>query len=471
MADLAGINGSAVQYALATDLTATTNYTGAVVGSFSGSLTGLGHTISGLSIQSSANSVGLIGTIYGTVRDIGLVGGSVSGGTGIYVGGLVGNNSGTISNAYATGAVSGGSYVGGLVGYNGLYSGGIINTVWASGAVSGTGQDVGGLVGFNSNGSIANAYATGAVSGVDSVGGLVGQQAGGSIANAYATGAVSGSGNDVGGLVGQQADGPISNVYATGAVKGAKYVGGLVGYQPHGTISNAYATGAVSGGSYVGGLLGLNNGTISKAYATGAVSGGSNVGGLVGYNTGGITNGYWDTDTSSITDTTRGVGNVSSAPGVTGLTTAQFQDITNPGGLNLGSAFVGGAAGGQDGIYPYLKSFFPNGVQAVSGFAYKDAGVTPLASGGAGAVSVSVVGNGSSFGSATTGNNGYYYVFGPAGSIRQRPEPACLYDGERDDRRHQCGGNCHSDRRRQPAERRHLGQCHALGRAYFGDEL
>ena len=160
-------------------------------------------------------------------------------------------------------------------------------------------------------------------------------------------------------------------------MSGGTYVGGLVGYNG-GPISNVYATGAVSGNDQVGGLVGHNDsGIISNAYATGAVSGGSNVGGLVGYNGSVIciTNGYWDTDTSSITDTTRGVGNVSSAPGVTGLTTAQFQDITNPGGLNLGSAFAGGAAGGTGGIYPYLKSFFPNGVQAVSGFAYTDAGV------------------------------------------------------------------------------------------------
>ena len=69
------------------------------------------------------------------------------------------------------------------------------------------------------------------------------------------------------------------------------------------------------------------------------------------------------------------------------------------------------------GLYPYLTTFFPNGVQAVSGFAYKDAGVTPLASGLSGAATVSADANGATLGSATTGANGYYYIFAPAGSM------------------------------------------------------
>ena len=196
MAQLQGIDGSFSQYALATDLTATTSY-GSVVGSFFGSFTGLGHTISDLT-----TGAGLFGYLRGTIRDIGLVGGSASGGNN--VGSLVGYNfTGTISNAYATGTVSGGNFVGGLVGWS-------------------------------QNGTIANVYATGAVSGAGSVGGLVGQSQYDTIDSAYATGAVSGASGSAG-------------------------VGGLVGFNVS-TISNAYATGAVSGGSYVGGLLGLNNG-------------------------------------------------------------------------------------------------------------------------------------------------------------------------------------------------------------------
>ena len=52
----------------------------------------------------------------------------------IYAGGIAGLSLGSISQAYATGPVSGGSNVGGLVGY----SGGSITQSYATGAVSGT---------------------------------------------------------------------------------------------------------------------------------------------------------------------------------------------------------------------------------------------------------------------------------------------------------------------------------------------
>ncbi|MGV0908444.1 beta strand repeat-containing protein, partial [Martelella sp. FOR1707] len=128
-------------------------------------------------------------------------------------------------------------------------------------------------------------------------------------------------GGDVGGLVGFNNDGKISNAYATGSVSGGGDVGGLVGFNNDGTISNAYATASVSGDRYVGGLVGYNDsGTISNAYASGSVSGDSYVGGLVGFNDSDtITASYFDTDK---TNQSNGVGG-GSAAGVTGLTTAE----------------------------------------------------------------------------------------------------------------------------------------------------
>ncbi|WP_053063312.1 GLUG motif-containing protein, partial [Variovorax paradoxus] len=273
--DSTGLSGN---YALAQDLDAGgTTYTSALVSStsfvFGGRFAGLGHTISNLTINAgSANNVGLIAQNFGTLRDLGLVGGSVSGGD--RVGSLVGFNgsSGSISNAYATGSVSGDDYVGGLAGYNGI--GGSISNAYAAGSVSGTGDFVGGLVSVN-YGTISDAHATGSVAGTSSwVGGLVGVNAGsGSISNAYATGSVS-------------------------AAAGG-YVGGLVGLNDGGTISGAYATGNVlATGGFVGGLVGYNSGSINNAYATGSVSGGANVGGLVGLNDGSISNAYWDSSTT-----------------------------------------------------------------------------------------------------------------------------------------------------------------------------
>jgi hypothetical protein len=91
------------------------------------------------------------------------------------------------------------------------------------------GSDVGGLVGKNT-GNISNVYITGTVIDVNTTaGGLVGQNSGGNIGNSYAAVSVSGGGG-LGGLVGKNT-GSISNSFATGSVSGsAGFVGGLVGF-------------------------------------------------------------------------------------------------------------------------------------------------------------------------------------------------------------------------------------------------
>ncbi len=100
-----------------------------------------------------------------------------------YAGGLVGQENGTITQSYAGGSVSGQQFVGGLVGLNNASA--TISDAYASGAVTGTGPgtNVGGLVGYNF-GTITRTYATGAVTGSSAVGGLVGYNDG-SIANSF----------------------------------------------------------------------------------------------------------------------------------------------------------------------------------------------------------------------------------------------------------------------------------------------
>ena len=238
------------------------------------------HTISNLYIDrtgmlNNPGAVGLFGAVgeSGVVREIGLVDVDV---TGVgYAGGLVGDNSGTISASYATGAVAGRYQVGGLAGRN---VGGTISGSHATGAVTGTGSSdyVGGLVGDNqSGGTISDSYATGAVTGSDRVGGLAGSNgrlAGnnyGTISGSHATGAVAG-GYQVGGLVGSNVGGTISGSHATGAVTGRRNnVGGLVGSMRAGTISDSYATGSVTGSHlYVGGLAGSNGRLAGNNYGT-----------------------------------------------------------------------------------------------------------------------------------------------------------------------------------------------------------
>lgn len=333
---------------------------------FSGTFDGLGHTITGLTINRPGDGyIGLFGYSTGTIRNVGLVGGSITG-SGI-VGGLVGWNAGSITGCYNTGAVaatSATSVVGGLVGWNF----GSITGSRSTGAVTGT-NDVGGLVGQNdTSGSITSSYSTGAVNGASYVGGLAGLNLGGSITGSYSTGAVTGSGTDVGGLAGYN-NGSITTSYSTGSVAGSinssflpRGVGGLVGTNDmSGSITNSYSTGAVTAsisgtkGGGTGGLVGYNKGSITNSYstgsATGTVSGTGGVGGLVGYNdNGSVTGSYWNTTNNSGLSgigygTTTGT-NVQA----TGLTDAQMKQAANFAGWNFTTVW-----GMQEGTtLPYL---------------------------------------------------------------------------------------------------------------------
>ena len=215
----------------------------------------------------------------------------------IDLGGLVGWNyvNGTIDDSYAIVVIEGSRFVGGLVGDN---AGKVINS-HAKGEVSGSWQDVGGLVGRNRRGIIRNSYATGDVMGMpDDLGGLVGENFYGEISNSYATGDVMGKPDDLGGLVGENFYGEISNSYATGDAISTNtnyIVGGLVGRNTSGMIVNTYAIANVTGGTdgevtgtaAAGGLVAyLLGGTIKNSYAIGNVTGSGNgaVGALVGLN-------------------------------------------------------------------------------------------------------------------------------------------------------------------------------------------
>ncbi|NMG68125.1 hypothetical protein GPA19_24655, partial [Azoarcus indigens] len=192
MAALTAINSTGLsgRYALAKNLDAAgTTYSSALIGassnSFTGTLAGLGHTISNLSINSVHNDTGLISKLgqYGRVRDIGLVDVNITAGS--YSGALVGSaDRARVDNVFVTGSVSG-------------YYAGII----------------GGIVGYSYMTPITNAYFIGQVSGSIRVGGIVGTNYG-TVANAYAVAQVSGTGAGVGPLMGY--GDPLSNsFYAT----------------------------------------------------------------------------------------------------------------------------------------------------------------------------------------------------------------------------------------------------------------
>ena len=174
----------------------------AIIGSFTGVFTGNGHTISHLTIKGGTYYLGLLGELEpgAEVKDLGVVDVNIDG-SGSCVGGLVGQNVGTLTRCYSTGTVSGRERIGGLVGQNtALLWPGLVRDCYSSGKVSGD-ASVGGLVGWNGEpGIISDCYSTSTVTGNNSVGGLMGMN-GGHIIHCYATGVVSGSG-DIGGVVG-----------------------------------------------------------------------------------------------------------------------------------------------------------------------------------------------------------------------------------------------------------------------------
>ena len=299
---------------------------------FSARFDGNAHTISNLYINRSSNGVGLFGVtvMSGSIMRVGVIDVDITGAS--YVGGLVGQNWGTITASYSTGSIKGAGgflakndYIGGLAGSNGL--------VTPRGSTTSLG------------GTIVDCYSTASVEGNNLIGGLVGHNYG-RVVTSYATGSVKG-GDEIGGLIGATNDiGILNNI--------------LLEFDPsrNGRIISSYAAGSVEGDSNIGGLVGEVNAdpgvglvgnvdaisSIETSYATGSVQGNENVGGLIGKLAPGrflvgtvvkIEASYWDYLT---TGQRSGIGLVDDAsPGgvslVEGKTTEELQSPTGYSGI------------------------------------------------------------------------------------------------------------------------------------------
>ncbi|MCF2593649.1 hypothetical protein I6E11_07545 [Bacteroides caecigallinarum] len=150
----------------------------------------------------------------------------------------------------------------GLVGYLGV--GGTIQNLGVKASYIKGGNRVGGLCGQNS-GTVTNCYNTGNVAGTKYVGGVCGENYSGTVTNCYNTGSVTGTENYVGGVCGQNDSGTVTNCYNTGSVTGSNYIGGVCG-QITGIMANCYNTGSVTGSNHIGGVCGLNRGTVTNCY-------------------------------------------------------------------------------------------------------------------------------------------------------------------------------------------------------------
>jgi hypothetical protein len=115
--------------------------------------------------------------------------------------------------------------------------------------------------------------------------GLFGQLGNGAIISELGLDAIDVEGTDdcLGGLVGENSGGIIADCYTSGNINGNREVGGLVGCNSKGTVAYCYSTGKVLGESRIGGLVGRNDSEITNCYAANRVLGNEQVGGLVGY--------------------------------------------------------------------------------------------------------------------------------------------------------------------------------------------
>ena len=212
---------------------------------YKGTFDGGGHTITGLTVTTSDQYVGLFGYIGsgGTVKDVTLEEVKIESDNEMSaVGGVVGYSYGNIENCSVSGSVS----------------------------VSGTNSIAGGVVGYQTGGSITGCSSSATVNAGGVAGGVVGLADGGATLTAcYATG----------------------NVTIESSGTGSYFAGGVVGINTVSTLKACYAWGSVTGSGsgtlYVGGVTGSNDlGTLTACYhAKGTVSGPDRAtGGVAGRN-------------------------------------------------------------------------------------------------------------------------------------------------------------------------------------------
>ena len=123
--------------------------------SFSGDFNGNNHVIYNLNIPYSSSYVGLFAWVTGNISSVGLVNFNISGGDN--VGSLAGGSTGVIANSYARGniiSLGGHMYLGGLVAdFRGMMS-----NCYFAGNITTDSNPAGGLIGVNDGGMITNSY-------------------------------------------------------------------------------------------------------------------------------------------------------------------------------------------------------------------------------------------------------------------------------------------------------------------------
>lgn len=231
---------------------------------FCGTFSGNGHTISGLHLDYTGSTVGFFRYLTETavVTDLNIAGTISPQGSASQIGGLVGNNAGTIQNCTFSGTVSGTDFVGGIAGTN--TATGKIKNSSANGIVYGN-HFIGGIAGSN-HGMIQDCTNTATINTelqqnevdlsditIDSLTG----------AESFATV------TDIGGISGVNIGSIIhcENKANIGYPRIGYNIGGIAGCQT-GYISDCSNSGIISGRKDVGGIVGQLEPAIAITYST-----------------------------------------------------------------------------------------------------------------------------------------------------------------------------------------------------------
>lgn len=219
---------------------------------FNGTFEGNGHTVSGVNITPEGSTYGFFRYVgkYGIVRKLNVVGSIAASGTAKNIGGIAGDNKGTITGCIFRGSVTGGENVGGIAGVNSKTA--FVIDCENHGVILAT-DCTGGVIGYN--------YGT--VSGCSNSGNVNIEEVEPTI--------------DVGGV-------DIGNLNLTRNFYSRNNMGGIAGYST-GVISTCVNEGTVGyehTGYNVGGIAGGQSGIVLDCKNTGLVLGRKDVGGIVG---------------------------------------------------------------------------------------------------------------------------------------------------------------------------------------------
>ena len=175
------------------------------------------------------------------------------------IGGIVGlSNNDVFDNCSFSGTIfsDDGSQLGGI---GGVLNGSTVTNCVSSGSISGINgvSNVGGIAGDINASTVKYCYSSTNVVGYIYVGGLIGNTyANSTIQECFSVGKVAANedGRTVGGLVGYNNDGTIENCYSLSSVNGYQIIGGLVG-RTDDYVRKSYSMGYVTATSTAGGLI------------------------------------------------------------------------------------------------------------------------------------------------------------------------------------------------------------------------